>query len=192
MVPRLLGTVERVPMAERRGALEPYGFGIEILKDGNEVLQKPRDPMPDMVLLCVEPKNVGYAICNKLKKNNAWKSTPIVLMSADATQDTFDQHRKLKTHADEYLIKPFPIEDLLGKVDQLIGLGDLVAGSSEESMEIPIDNAEAVEEIALDDDELAIVDEDEQVNAAPALPHAQPEFTGEEPTTITMDEDLDA
>jgi CheY-like chemotaxis protein len=174
--------------AELRGALEPYGFGIEILKDGNEVLQRPRDPMPDLVLLCVEPKNVGYAICNKLKKNNAWKSTPIVLMSAEATQDTFDQHRKLKTHADEYLIKPFPIEELLGKVDQLIGLGDLVTSAqSDESMEIPIDNVEAVEEIALEDDELAVVEEE-----PPAVAASQPEFTGEEPTTITMDEDLDA
>jgi CheY-like chemotaxis protein len=176
--------------AELRGALEPYGFGIEILKDGNEVLQRPRDPMPDLVLLCVEPKNVGYAICNKLKKNNAWKSTPIVLMSAEATQDTFDQHRKLKTHADEYLIKPFPIEDLLGKVDQLIGLGDLVtSGQSDESMEIPIDNVEAVEEIALEDDDLAVAEEGDE---APAVAAQHPEFTGEEPTTITMDEDLDA
>src|SRR5262245_55436089 len=178
--------------AELRGALEPYGFGVHVLADGQEVLQRPRDPMPDLVLLCVEPKNVGYAICNKLKKNNAWKSTPIVLMSAEATLDTFDQHRKLKTHADEYLIKPFPIEDLLGKVDQLIGLGDLVGNvPTDESMEIPIDTADAVEEIALEDDELSIVEEESSA-VGPTVPASQPGFTGEEPTTITMDEDLDA
>src|SRR5262245_57218701 len=209
MVPRLFGTAERVPLAERnvliiepdgafaaelRGALEPYGFGTEVLPDGNEVLQRARDPMPDLVLLCVEPKNVGYAICNKLKKNNAWKSTPIVLMSAEATHDTFEQHRKLKTHADEYLIKPFPIEDLLSKVDELIGLGDLVAQAvSEDAMEIPIDNVEAIEEIALEDDEMAIVEENtRQDEVRAAVPAAQEAFTSEEPTTITLDQDLDA
>src|SRR5215831_9970762 len=105
--------------AELRGALEPYGFGVEVLTDGNEVLQRARDPMPDLVLLSVEPKNVGYAICNKLKKNSVWAGTPIVLMSSEATAQTFEQHRKLKTHADDYLIKPFAIDDLLQKVDQL-------------------------------------------------------------------------
>src|SRR5215813_11668273 len=205
MVPSLLSKSERVPMAERnvliiepegafaaelRGALEPYGFGVEVLTDGNEVLQRARDPMPDLVLLCVEPRNVGYAICNKLKKNNAWKNTPIVLTSSEATAETFEQHRKLKTHADEYLIKPFSIEELLAKVDQLIGLGDLIAGSSEESLEIPLDAGDAVEEIALDDDELAIVEDD---GAAPAAEARGPKpETVDDAAPITLDENLGA
>src|SRR5499433_524248 len=178
--------------AELRGALEPYGFGVEVLTDGNEVLQRARDPMPDLVLLSVEPRNVGYAICNKLKKNNAWKNTPIVLMSLDATQETFDQHRKLKTHADEYLIKPFPIEELLQKVDQLIGLGDLMTSApTGDEVEIPLDGADAVEEIALDDEELALMEEDAARAEAPARP-VEREYNAEEPTTITLDENLDA
>src|SRR4029079_8520168 len=103
--------------------------------------QRTRDTMPDLVLLCVEPKNVGYAICNKLKKNNAWKNTPIVLMSAEATEESFAQHKKLKTHADEYLIKPFAMDALLGKVDQLIGLGDLMAATVGEG-EVSLEGAE--------------------------------------------------
>src|SRR5262249_18832199 len=121
-----------------RDALEPYGFRVNALSDGNDVLARGHDPLPAVVPLCVEPRNVGYAICNKLKKNNAWKSTPIILMSSEATAETFDQHRKLKTHADAYLIKPFAVEALLERVDQLIGLGDLVAGVThqDESLEI--------------------------------------------------------
>src|SRR5437764_1632809 len=91
--------------AELRGALEPYGFGVQVIADGNEVLSRPRDPMPELVLRFVEPRNAGYAICNKLKKNNAWKNTPIVLTSSEATPEPFEQHGKLNTQDDEYLIK---------------------------------------------------------------------------------------
>jgi DNA-binding response OmpR family regulator len=82
--------------SELRQTLAPYGFGFDLISDGNAVLQRPFEPMPDLVLLCVEPKGTGYAVCNKLKKNNAWRNTPVILMSSEATPEAFEQHRKLK------------------------------------------------------------------------------------------------
>src|SRR5690348_1226090 len=121
-------------------ALRPYGFEAELLPDGKEVAQAPRPTMPDLVLLCVEPKNLGYAICNKLKKNASWKDIPIVLMSAEATSETFDQHKKLKTRADEYMRKPFEMDELIEKLDALVGLG--AAPGDEDA--IPLDAGDGI------------------------------------------------
>jgi hypothetical protein len=41
-------------------------------------------------------------------------------MSSEATPEIFEQHRRLKTRAEEYLIKPFAIEELLDKVSTLV------------------------------------------------------------------------
>jgi DNA-binding response OmpR family regulator/chromosome segregation ATPase len=106
-----------------RTALEPYNLVVEVTGDGTDGLQRAKGDPPDLILLCVELPNMsGYSICNKLKKNPELKRIPLVIMSKDATPDIFEQHKKLKTRAEDYLIKPFPMDDLLGKMDALLGL----------------------------------------------------------------------
>ena len=99
-------------------------FDVELVGDGTQALQRAKDAPPDLILLCVElPKMSGYSICNKLKKNPSLKDVPLVIMSSEATPDIFEQHRKLKTRAEEYLIKPFDMNELLGKIRPLLDGG---------------------------------------------------------------------
>lgn len=106
--------------------LSRYNFDVEVASDGNDGLHKARTRQPDLILLCVELPNMsGYSICNKLKKNSDLKRIPLIIMSSEANEETFDQHRKLKTRADDYLFKPFEMADLARKVDALIGLPQL-------------------------------------------------------------------
>jgi CheY-like chemotaxis protein len=107
---------------------------------------------PDLIVICVEaqPTN-GYMLCTRLKKDDQLKGIPVILTSANATPDSFEKHKKLKTRAEEYLIKPFAPQVLLEKAsallgvplpleqeeeivsveDEPLGLGDLVEGEDE-------------------------------------------------------------
>src|SRR5688572_1613902 len=64
----------------------------------------------------------GYSICNKLKKDNDLKGIPLIITSKEATPETFAQHKKLKTRAEDYLIKPFSDAELIEKIGALIPL----------------------------------------------------------------------
>src|SRR5687767_13065827 len=78
--------------------LGPYGFRAELADDGNVGLQLAKDVAPQLILLAVElPKMSGYSICNKLKKSSELRDIPLVIMSSEATPETFEQHKKLKT-----------------------------------------------------------------------------------------------
>jgi CheY-like chemotaxis protein len=108
---------------EVTGALEANGFGVRTTGDGKEGLELAFDLSPDLIVLCVElPRMSGYSVCNKLKKDDALRGIPLVIISAEATPETFEQHRKLKTRAEDYLIKPFPPQTLVEHVASLLGV----------------------------------------------------------------------
>src|SRR5262249_22166428 len=117
--------------------LRPYGFRAELTGDGNQGLAMAKDLVPQLILLAVElPKMSGYSICNKLKKSSDLKDIPLVIMSSEATPETFEQHKKLKTRAEEYLIKPCAPAELLGKVGSVLTLGAAEGGDIEEDVEV--------------------------------------------------------
>ena len=105
--------------------LAPYGFEPEIVGDGAAGLARAKEDPPHLIVLCVElPKMSGYAVCNKLKKSKKLKGIPLLIMSAEATPETFEQHKKLKTRADDYLLKneEFGEDVFLEKIGGLVSL----------------------------------------------------------------------
>ena len=111
-------------VAEIRSALAPYGFGVESIPNGEEAIEWGRSHPTSLIILSVEPRKVGYAICNKLKRSPSLREIPLILISSEETQATFEQHKKLKAHADEYLLKPLDVAELLAKVNRLVPLGE--------------------------------------------------------------------
>ena len=111
-------------VAEIRNALSPYGFGVESIPNGEEAIEWGRSHPTSLIILSVEPRKVGYAICNKIKRSPSLREIPLILISSEETLATFEQHKKLKAHADEYLLKPLDIEELLTKVNHLVPLGE--------------------------------------------------------------------
>lgn len=108
---------------EMAAAIESRGLQARVTGDGREGLELAKVDRPDAVVLCVElPRMSGYSVCQKFKKDSRLREIPLVLMSADATQDTFEQHRKLKARADEYLLKPFDATALLQVIGNLVEL----------------------------------------------------------------------
>src|SRR6059058_3257521 len=95
---------------------------------------------PDLIVVCVEaqPTN-GYMLCTRLKKDERLKQIPVILTSANATPDSFEKHKKLKTRAEDYLIKPFTPHAMLQKAAELLGMpapddGDGALASGDESL----------------------------------------------------------
>jgi CheY-like chemotaxis protein len=133
-----------------REALTPYGFQIKNITNGEQAIDWGKKHPPELLIVCVEPRKVGYAICNKVKRSPELKDVPLILISAEETQQTFDQHRKLRSHADEYILKPLQKNELVNKVKDLVKLPDKDASRDdillEESEEISIGDNDIVEE----------------------------------------------
>ena len=77
---------------ETSAAIEARGVEVRVTADGKEALELARAEHPDLIVLCVElPKMSGYSVCNKLKKDDQLKAIPLVIMSGEATPETFEQ-----------------------------------------------------------------------------------------------------
>jgi len=129
-----------------RSMFSRYDVEITLFEDGKEGQDAVMENPPDIILLCVElPKMSGYTICTKLKKEKKTRNIPLIIMSSEATEETFAQHRRLKNHAEDYIIKPFTEEQIVPKVTALVPLEQLESPPEEEI-------------IALDDDDVLIED----------------------------------
>ncbi len=106
------------------GTLEPYGFEIKNITNGDQVVDWAKRNRPALMVVSVEPKKVGYAICNKIKRNAELKDVPLILTSADEAPEKFEQHKTFKLRADEYMFKPLDRHELMRKVNVLIGLDE--------------------------------------------------------------------
>jgi CheY-like chemotaxis protein len=130
-------------------SLEATGFEVRVTPDGKEGLDLARDWAPQAIVLCVElPGMSGYLVCQKLKKDDALKAIPLVLTSAEATEETFEKHRTLKARADDYLLKPYVPAALLEKLEPLVGLPEGAPAAEEAGPEEELVSLE--EEIGLE------------------------------------------
>ena len=104
-------------------ALKARGFSARLATDSEQGIAMAKEESPDLIVVCVEaqPTN-GYMVCTRLKKDDQLKSIPVILTSSTATAESFEKHKKLKTRAEEYLIKPFAPQAMLEKASQLLGV----------------------------------------------------------------------
>ena len=104
--------------------LELEGFELGIAEDGAEALDKFNAEHFDLVILdLMLPKLSGLDVLKTLRVKDA--STPIIIISAKDTSS--DRIQGLKLGADDYLTKPFEIEELLLRINNLIKRADPVA-----------------------------------------------------------------
>jgi len=104
-------------------AIKARGFAATLATNSEQGMSLAKKDNPDLIVICVEaqPTN-GYMLCTRLKKDDQLKDIPVILTSANATPDSFEKHKKLKTRAEEYLIKPFAPQAMLEKASQLLGV----------------------------------------------------------------------
>ena len=106
---------------ELRNELGKLGCATTVVDDGNVGLQQAAADKPDLVLLSIElPRMNGFSVCNKLKKDAALKEVPLIIMSSESSDETFEQHKKLRTRAEDYVHKPIAFGELLQHIQAFV------------------------------------------------------------------------
>lgn len=112
---------------ERFGAaFREVGCTVVSARDGETALAEVKSHTPGLILLSAELRGVrsGYTVCKTLKRDPATASIPVFIMSATATPQIFDEHRRLPTRADEYFTKPVDLGALIaaaGRYLEMLG-----------------------------------------------------------------------
>ncbi|HEY1416298.1 MAG TPA: response regulator [Myxococcaceae bacterium] len=103
-----------------RNALQQRGHTVEETTDGRGVVDLLRRRPPGVIVLAVELPGGqnGYLLVGKLKKDDALKSIPVVIVG---NPEGFEAHARLKNRADEYLAKPVDIQKLQAVIARLSG-----------------------------------------------------------------------
>lgn len=96
-----------------KGELEYEGYNICIKADGRDGLEEALNNEYDLIILDIMlPSMNGFEVCRRLKKS---KSTPIIMLSAK--DSVMDKVNGLQIGADDYIAKPFAIEELLARIE---------------------------------------------------------------------------
>lgn len=95
--------------------LEAEGFRVSRAGDGEEALLLVEEAAPDMILLDWMLPNVsGIEVCRQLKSRTETRGIPIIMLSARSEE--VDRVRGLETGADDYVIKPYSLVELMARV----------------------------------------------------------------------------
>lgn len=100
-----------------RRSLKFNGYDVVLAEDGEEALNKIREEQPDLTVLDVMmPKLDGFGVCRTLRSSGY--NRPILMLTA--RDGVADRVAGLDAGADDYLPKPFALEELLARVRSLM------------------------------------------------------------------------
>ncbi len=104
--------------------LTPLGHHIFIARDGSETFSVCRKEKPHLVVLDIMmPCFTGYQVLRRLKKEEAFKPHPKVLILSVKSQPR-DIQQAEQCGCDAYFIKPFEPKELVKKVEELLDKKD--------------------------------------------------------------------
>lgn len=96
-----------------RDALEDDGYTVLTASDGEQALTVARRKIPDLIILDIMmPKYDGYTVCRALRED---LEAPILLLSAK--QSDVDKVLGFSMGADDYVMKPFSIRELIARIE---------------------------------------------------------------------------
>lgn len=92
------------------------GYDVSTTADGESVLELDED-LPDLILLDLWMSGIdGRDVCKSLKSNDRTKDLPLIIFSANRDVELISR----TAGADDFLAKPFQMDELLSKVARLI------------------------------------------------------------------------
>ncbi|MBP5212158.1 MAG: response regulator transcription factor [Pyramidobacter sp.] len=96
--------------------LEKDGFEVCIAHDGGEGLRLAESEKPDLVMLDIMlPVMDGWQVCKNLRKTS---KGPIIMLTAKGELE--DKVTRLEMGADDYIVKPFEVKELLARVHAVL------------------------------------------------------------------------
>lgn len=95
--------------------LEAEGFSVVMAENGDEAMLLVAEEQPDLIVLDWMLPNVsGIEICRRVKADPHTRQIPIIMLSARSEE--IDRVRGLETGADDYVVKPYSIVELMARL----------------------------------------------------------------------------
>jgi DNA-binding response OmpR family regulator len=99
--------------------LKQAGFRVRTVADGEAALAAIAQEPPNLVLLDVMiPGRDGYAVCQAIRSNPAWRDVRIIMLTAKGGE--IQREKGLSLGADEYVTKPFSTRELVDRVRRML------------------------------------------------------------------------
>lgn len=99
--------------------LEAEGFKVVAAASGDEAVDAIRDTRPDLILLdWMLPGLSGIELCRRWRAREETATIPIIMLTARGEEE--ERVRGLETGADDYMVKPFSIPELLARIHALL------------------------------------------------------------------------
>ncbi|HEY8595092.1 MAG TPA: phosphate regulon transcriptional regulator PhoB [Devosiaceae bacterium] len=99
--------------------LEAEGFEVLTAESGDEAAELMREVTPDMILLdWMLPGLSGIELCRRWRAREETAGVPIIMLTARGEEE--ERVRGLATGADDYVVKPFSIPELIARVNALM------------------------------------------------------------------------
>ncbi|GAB4070453.1 phosphate regulon transcriptional regulator PhoB [Ancylobacter sonchi] len=99
--------------------LEAEGYSVESVARGDEAETRLREKVPDLVLLdWMLPGLSGIELCRRLRARPETERMPILMLTARGEET--ERVRGLATGADDYVVKPFSVPELVARVRALL------------------------------------------------------------------------
>ena len=99
-----------------RASLPPRGYEVRTAPGGEEALDELRKEIPDLIILDLTmPKVSGLEVCRRVRE---FSSVPIIVLSAKEFES--DKVAALDMGADDYITKPFGLDELLARVRAML------------------------------------------------------------------------
>jgi len=135
--------------------LEKDGFDVTIAVNGAEGLAEFERTEPDLILLDIMmPVLDGWGVCREIRTVS---NVPIIMLTAKG--ETLDKVTGLEMGADDYIVKPFEVGELMARIHAVMRRFDVTGGP--ESKRLVFDN------LIIDMDSFELLVRDERVEAPP-------------------------
>jgi two-component system phosphate regulon response regulator PhoB len=120
MMPRILIVEDEAALTLLlRYNLEAAHYTVETASRGDEAEIKLRESPPDLVILdWMLPGLSGIEICRRLRARSETRQIPIIILTARGEES--ERIRGLATGADDYIVKPFSVPELIARVGALL------------------------------------------------------------------------
>src|SRR6266567_3965457 len=99
--------------------LETQGYEVETIARGDEADLRLKETIPDLVILdWMLPGISGIELCRRLRAQPDTRQLPIIMLTARGEET--ERVRGLATGADDYIVKPFSVPELLARIGALL------------------------------------------------------------------------
>lgn len=120
MAPRILIVEDEEPLTLLlRYNLESEGYGVDTVGRGDDAEVRVKENQPDLVVLdWMLPGLSGIELCRRLRARTETERLPIIMLTARGEET--ERIRGLSVGADDYVVKPFSIQELMARVRALL------------------------------------------------------------------------